>query len=103
MGSEMGWVHHTLTAVYGSESILMINQLVERSYMMMVNTMKGLFGSGIPRSRKAYYPKVNETYIGNFNDGSLEGEGEFYNGDWRYNGNFKTGYLFRQNNTCQWR
>ena len=40
---------------------------------------------------KLYYPKVNETYIGNFNDGSLEGEGEFYNGDWRYNGNFKNG------------
>ena len=40
---------------------------------------------------KAYFPLVNETYIGNFDKGLLQGEGEFYNGIWRYNGNFKNG------------
>ena len=42
---------------------------------------------------KLYLPSTNETFIGNFQDDLLQGEGEYVNGDddWRYNGPFKNG------------
>ncbi len=42
---------------------------------------------------KLYLSSTNETFIGNFQDDLLQGEGEYINGDegWRYNGPFKDG------------